>query len=63
MLAEPASVTEESAIRAMGQLAKDAGRKGFAEKDLLVDVPFCPQGGIRSALLVSYGQFDAVNRI
>ncbi|KAI0060074.1 hypothetical protein BV25DRAFT_1956450 [Artomyces pyxidatus] len=44
--------TEQSAQRAMAQLAKDAGRNGFTEHTMLVNIPFCPPGGIRSKELM-----------
>jgi E3 ubiquitin-protein ligase SHPRH len=50
------AVTEESAIRAMGQLRTDVGKKGLVEKDILVRMPYCPRGGILSAYLVRESQ-------
>ena len=36
----------------MGQLGTYVGKKGLVEKDILVRMPYCPQGGILSAYLV-----------
>ena len=50
------TVTEESAMRAMGQLRTDVGKKGLVGKDILVRMPYCPRGGILSAYLVRESQ-------
>ncbi|KAI9456133.1 SNF2 family N-terminal domain-containing protein [Lactarius psammicola] len=43
---------EESAMRAMAQLGADIGKRKLVEKDILVEVPYCPQGGILSTHLL-----------
>lgn len=48
----PLSVPEESAMRAMAQLGADIGKRKLAEKDILVEIPYCPRGGILSTHLV-----------
>jgi hypothetical protein len=45
---------EDNAIRAMAQLNRDAAAKGLTKNALLIDVPFCEPGGIRSRELVCY---------
>lgn len=50
------TVTEESAMRAMGQLRTDVGKKGLVGKDILVRMPYCPRGGILSTYLVRESQ-------
>lgn len=55
----PISVSEESAMRAMAQLGADIGKKKLVEKDIFVEVPYCPQGGILSTYLVRIIVFDA----
>lgn len=47
------SATQDSATRAMAILQKDAAAKGLTEESLMIDLPFCEQGGIRSHMLVS----------
>lgn len=44
--------TEEAAKRAMGQLAHDASTKGITQKELMIKVPYCSKGGIKSWELV-----------
>ncbi len=44
--------TEEAAKRAMGQLAHDAFTKGITKKELMIKVPYCSKGGIKSWELV-----------
>jgi hypothetical protein len=39
-------------MRAMAQLGADIGKKKLVEKGLLVEIPYCPQGGILSTHLV-----------
>ncbi len=48
----PLSVPEESAMKAMAQLGADVGKRKLVEKDILVEVPYCPRGGILSTHLV-----------
>jgi hypothetical protein len=36
----------------MAQLRTDVGKKKLVEKDIIVDVPYCPRGGILSTYLV-----------
>ncbi|KAH9001925.1 SNF2 family N-terminal domain-containing protein [Lactarius hatsudake] len=43
---------EESAMRAMAQLRTDIGKRKLVEKDILVEVPYCPRGGILSTHLL-----------
>jgi len=40
----------------MTQLGTDVGKKKLVEKDILVKIPHCPQGGILSAYLVRKSQ-------
>ncbi len=40
-------------MKAMAQLSIDIGKMKLLEEDILVEVPYCPRGGIRSAHLVS----------
>lgn len=47
------TATEDGATRAMATLQKDAAAKGLTEESLLIELPFCEQGGIRSHILVS----------
>ncbi|KAI0246671.1 SNF2 family N-terminal domain-containing protein [Lactifluus subvellereus] len=44
--------TDESAVRAMAQLKTDVGKKKLVERDILVEVPYCPRGGILSTYLL-----------
>ncbi|KAA1466872.1 hypothetical protein DENSPDRAFT_831779 [Dentipellis sp. KUC8613] len=46
-------ITEQSAMRAMTQLDRDIQNGRFALDDILVKVPYCEQGGIRSADLMA----------
>ena len=46
-------------MRAMAQLGADIGKKKLVEKDIFVEVPYCPQGGILSTYLVRIIVFDA----
>ena len=46
------SDTEESATRAMAQLKADIGKRKLAKKDILVEIPYFPRGGILSSYLV-----------
>ena len=46
------SDTEESATRAMAQLRADIGKRKLAKKDILVEIPYFPRGGILSTYLV-----------
>ncbi|TFY56627.1 hypothetical protein EVG20_g8854, partial [Dentipellis fragilis] len=46
-------ITEQSAMRAMMQLDRDVKNGRFVLEDILVDVPYCEQGGIRSADLMA----------
>ena len=39
-------------MRAMAQLSRDSAAKNLTKKDLLVELPFCEGGGLRSNLLV-----------
>jgi hypothetical protein len=39
----------------MAQLGTDVGKKQLVEKDILVEVPYCPRGGILSTYLVRQG--------
>ncbi|KAF8259089.1 SNF2 family N-terminal domain-containing protein [Lactarius quietus] len=43
---------QESATRAMAQLGAYIGKRKLAEKDILVEVPYFPRGGILSAHLL-----------
>ncbi|KAI9435845.1 SNF2 family N-terminal domain-containing protein [Lactarius indigo] len=43
---------EESARRAMVQLGANIGKRKLVEKDILVEVPYCPRGGILSSHLL-----------
>ena len=36
----------------MAQLREDIGRKKLAEKDIFIEIPYFPRGGILSAHLV-----------
>ena len=45
--------TEEAAERAMKQLVGEMGERHLTEQELLIDVPYCGAGGIRSSALVS----------
>lgn len=59
----PNAVTEEAAIRAMAQLAKDVSAKGLTKQDLLVLLPYCPRGGKRSADLVCVPRYFIPNLV
>ncbi|KAH9068111.1 SNF2 family N-terminal domain-containing protein [Lactarius deliciosus] len=43
---------EESAMRAMAQLGTNIGKRKLVEKDILIEVPYCPRGGILSTHLL-----------
>ena len=47
------TATEDGATRAMATLQNDAATKGLTEESLLIELPFCEQGGIKSHMLVS----------
>lgn len=40
-------------MRAMATLQNDAANENLTEESLLIELPFCKQGGIRSHMLVS----------
>lgn len=43
---------EESTMRAMAQLGTDIGKRKLVEKDILIEVPYFPRGGILSTHLL-----------